>query len=178
MFNSPKDHSSLCVFTFNDGRRCTMPQSPDDMGFCYYHAEKLIERKKSQIVGQDIAKLLDADITTGCDLNAVFNSLFIAAAHGVIKPKTAATLARIGQLMLQTQRLAKEEFLDTFTTANWPDVVHQSPAFNIYHPLPTSAPTQPKAKPAPHAHTIQPVPSTTHSETNADPQLADHAAKA
>lgn len=133
MPKSSDDRAGLCVFTFADGRHCTLPESPDDLGLCYYHARKFINEKNKRLAGQQIARLLSSDISTACDLSAVFNSLFSATAQGSIKPKTASTLAYIGQLMLQTQRLAKEEYLDTFSKS-WPDIVYDSPAFNFYRP--------------------------------------------
>jgi len=144
---SSKDRSNLCIFTFADGRQCTQPQSPDDEGLCYFHARKFIDQRRAQMAGKDIARLLDADITTACDLNAVFCALFSATAQGYLKPKTAHTLAYLGQLLLQTQRLAKEEFLQTFSK-DWTDVVWESPTFNTYHPLPDALQER-DAEPAP-----------------------------
>jgi hypothetical protein len=132
---SSKDRSSLCVFTFADGRHCTLPESPEDMGLCYYHSRKFVDKKRARMAGRHIAQLLNADITTACDLNAVFNSLFSAAAQGYIKPKAAAALAYIGQLMLQSHGLAKAEFLEA-SAEKWADVVRESPAFTAHHPLP------------------------------------------
>jgi hypothetical protein len=133
MSQSSKDHTYLCAFTFADGRRCTLPQSPDDMGLCYFHARKFIDKKRAQTAAQQIAGLLDADIVTACDLSAVFNALFTATALGYIKPKAASALAYIGQLMVQTQRAAKEEYIQTFEKT-WPDVVYDAPAFNLNNP--------------------------------------------
>src|ERR1700690_1470826 len=98
---SSKDRASLCTFTFSDGRRCNLPQSADDMGLCYFHAQKFNNRGRAQAAGQEISQFLNTDILTACDLNSAFATLFAATAQGLIKPKTTATLAYLGQLMLQ-----------------------------------------------------------------------------
>jgi hypothetical protein len=142
MFNSSEDHSSLCAFIFDDGRRCNMLQCSDGSGLCYFHSQKYDAHQKAVEAGQTLHKFLDADITTACDLNAVFNALFSATARGLVGPKTAAALVSIARLMLKTQPLAKAEYLDAFDSKNWADVVYDSPAFNTYHPLPGSASDQ------------------------------------
>jgi len=63
--------------------------------------------------------------------SATFNALFAATARGIIKPKTCSTFTYLGQLMLQTQLLAKEEYLETFDR-EWADVVWEAKTFNMY----------------------------------------------
>ena len=124
-----QDRPCTCVFFFADGRRCQLPPTPDDMGLCYFHANKFRDRINSEEAGRQISEFLQTDILTACDLSSAFATLFSATALGYIKPKTAAALTYLGNLMLQTQRLAKEEFLGTFQD-RWPKVVQESPAFN------------------------------------------------
>jgi len=126
--SNEQDRACLCTFTFADGRRCQLPQAPDDMGLCYFHAQKFRQRLSAQEAGRQISEFLNTDILTACDLNSAFASLFSATAQGVIKPKTAASLAYLGQLMLQTQRLAKQEFLEAFKE-RWPKIVQESNTF-------------------------------------------------
>lgn len=123
------DRTNLCQFTYADGRRCTSPQFPDDMGFCYYHGEKCRASLKSSIAGRHISRFLHADVPTACDLNSTLAALFDATAQGLIKPKVAATLAYISSLMMQNHKLAKQEFLETHTST-WPEVVAHNPAFH------------------------------------------------
>jgi hypothetical protein len=138
------DRPFTCVHFFADGRRCQMPPSADDMGLCYFHAKKFQNRLNSQEAGRQISQFLETDILTACDLSSTFASLFSATAQGRIKPKTAATLTYLGRLMLQTQKLAKKEFLESFDD-RWPKIVEEAPAFNPLEPEPTPAPatTQP-----------------------------------
>lgn len=140
MFNeSSKDRTNLCLFTFADGRRCNTPQSPGDMGLCYHHAQKLADRHRSQLAGNKIAHLLNANVVTACDLSAAFNAIFIAAAQGHIKPKLASTLAYLGHLMLHAQQLARAEYIDGFNRS-WNKTVRNAPAFHLdqldHHPEP------------------------------------------
>ena len=123
------DRTDLCHFTYSDGRRCTLPQFPDDMGLCYHHGQKRRAFLESRQAGRETSRFLRNDIHTACDLSATLAALFAATAEGYIKPKAAATLAYISQLMLQTQKLAKQEFLEAFE-ATWPDVVAAAPAFH------------------------------------------------
>jgi hypothetical protein len=131
-----QDRPFTCVHFFADGRRCQMPPSADDMGLCYFHAKKFQNRLNSQEAGRQISTFLETDILTACDLSSTFASLFSATAQGWIKPKTAATLTYLGRLMLQTQKLAKQEFLECFDD-RWPKIVEEAPAFNPLEPEPT-----------------------------------------
>jgi len=123
------DSTDLCQFTYADGRRCTSPQFPDDMGLCYYHGEKRRAALKSEVAGRQISRFLHADVSTACDLNSTLAALFDATAQGHIKPRVAATLAYISSLMMQNQKIAKQEFLETHSST-WPEVVTQNPAFH------------------------------------------------
>ena len=133
-----------CVHFFADGRHCQMPPSADDMGLFYFHAKKFQNRLNSQEAGRQISQFLETDILTACDLSCTFASLFSATALGLIKPKATIALTYLGNLMLQTQKLAKKEFLESFDD-RWPKIVEEAPAFNPLEPEPTPAPaaTQP-----------------------------------
>jgi hypothetical protein len=164
-----QDRPCTCAFFFADGRRCQLPPSADDMGLCYFHAKKFRDRLTAEEAGRQISQFLETDILTACDLSSTFASLFSATAQGYIKPKTAATLTYLGRLMLQTQKLAKQEFLESFDD-RWPKIVEEAPAFNPLEPEPTpaSAATQPtettlttqKESPAddPNPAPTQPIP--------------------
>ncbi len=112
--NHSKDHASRCTFTFADGRRCASPCSGTKYDLCFYHLVKLRQRQAAEQAGEDVAAPLNADYLNACDLSLAFGNLFTAVAKGLIKPKVANTLANIGQLLLRTQPLAKEEFLLTY----------------------------------------------------------------
>ncbi len=128
-----QDRPDLCHFTFADGRRCTMPQFPDDFGLCFHHGQKYRARLEAKEAGRQVSQFLDTDIVTACDLSSTLSTLFSATAQGYIKPKTAAALAYLAQLMLQTPKRAKEEFLESLQD-RWPKVVRESPAFRPPEP--------------------------------------------
>ena len=137
-----QDRPCTCVFFFADGRRCKLPPSPDDMGLCYFHAKKFQNRLNAQEAGQQINEFLGSDILTACDLTAALATLFSATSLGLIKPKTTIALTYLGQLMLQTQKLAKTEFLQSFDDS-WPKIVKESIVFNE----PASQPESPAESP-------------------------------
>jgi hypothetical protein len=133
-----QDRPCTRAFFFADGRRCQLPPSADDMGLCNFHAKKYRDRITAEEAGRQISESLSNDVLTACDLSSALNTLFSATVQGYIKPKTAATLAYLGQLMLQTQRLAKQEFLESFDD-RWPKIVHESICFNPPVPAPAAA---------------------------------------
>jgi hypothetical protein len=117
--NSSKDRASRCTFTFSDGRQCRLPRYTTEPDFCYFHAQKMAKRLDAAAAGKQIAKYLNADFLTACDLNNTFGALFSAAVQGYIKPKAVGSLACLGQLMLRTHLLAKEEFQEAFDDDTW-----------------------------------------------------------
>ena len=125
----PKDEPDRCVFYFADGRRCSMPGFPGDMGLCYYHAHKYRHKIKAEQAGALISEYLNHDALTASDLAAGFATLFRAAALGHFKPKTVFALTYLGQLLFQAQKAAKEEFREAFQTP-WREVVRESLVFN------------------------------------------------
>ena len=138
-----QDRPCTCMFVFADGRRCQLPPSADDMGLCYFHAKKYQDHLTAQEAGQQINEFLSSDILTACVLSAALATLFSATAMGLIKPKTTVALTYLGQLMLQTQRLAKQEFLEAFKD-RWPKIVHESIVFNEPAPQPDSPAESPQ----------------------------------
>ncbi len=156
-----QDRPCTCVFFFADGRRCQLPPSADDMGLCYFHAKKYSDRITAQEAGQQINEFLSSDILTACDLSAALTTLFSATSLGVIKPKTTIALTYLGQLMLQTQRLAKEEFLQSFND-RWPKIVHESICFSEPAPeAPAAQSTNPTLTPATDTPSDDPNPAPT-----------------
>ena len=170
-----QDRPCTCVFFFADGRRCKLPPSPDDMGLCYFHAQKYQDHLTAQEAGQQINEFLSSDILTACDLSAALATLFSATAMGLIKPKTTVALTYLGQLMLQTQRLAKQEFLEAFKD-RWPKIVHESIVFNepTTPPVPEAPTTQssnPSLTPANDAPSDDPNPDPTHPQPIPFPKI-------
>jgi hypothetical protein len=155
-----QDRPCTCMFVFADGRRCQMPPSADDMDLCYFHAKKYRDRITAQEAGQQINEFLSSDILTACDLTAALATLFSATSLGLIKPKTTIALTYLGNLMLQTQRLAKDEFLESFKD-RWPKIVQESIVFN--------EPPTPPAPEAPAAQSTNPILTPANDTPSDDP---------
>jgi hypothetical protein len=156
------------MFVFADGRRCQKPPSADDMDLCYFHAKKYRDHLNAQEAGQQINQFLSSDILTACDLTAALATLFSATSLGLIKPKTTIALTYLGQLMLQTQKLARQEFVQSFDDS-WPKIVRESIVFNEpatppAPEAPTTQPTNPILTPANDPPSDDPNPDPTHSE--------------
>jgi hypothetical protein len=135
-----KDRSALCSFSFADGRRCRTPRCSAHPHLCYYHARKEAQALASQQVGRDIASDLSGSYVSACDLSSALARLFSAAAQGHVKPKTASTLAYLGQTLLQSIQFAQGEYINVFGTDTWRRTIRSSFA----QPAPA---TQPGPKP-------------------------------
>jgi hypothetical protein len=149
---------SMCTFTFADGRHCRTPRSASHQHLCTYHARKESQARAAQKLGSDIAFDLSGETTTANDLTAALCHLFAAVAQGHVKPKTANTLAYLGQTLVQSIQLAKLEFIEAFGARGW----HAEVEGHLYPPKP------PKPQPSPEP---EPEPEPT-AELAADPGLA------
>jgi outer membrane biosynthesis protein TonB len=153
---------SVCSFTFADGRQCRLPRRQGHPYLCLFHAKKEAQIFAGERAGQDIASFLNGSYISACDVASALARLFAAVAQGQIKPKTAATLAYLGQTLVQTLHLAQHEYINAFGTNSWRDTVRSSftPTTNPQQPSPPPAPQTPPSEPRrPHA----PEPAPTHS---------------
>jgi hypothetical protein len=106
-------YDGLCKFQFADGRHCKMPAHPDHKGFCLNHGTA---HRRSLHREDDLTRELASpagDFITQMDINHVLGKLFDAVAANRCSPRRAATLAYIGNLLLQSQNGARHE------AANW-----------------------------------------------------------
>jgi len=138
-----KDRTGLCSFTFADGRQCRTPRRAGHSHFCFYHARKEAQSLAAENVGKDISSLLSGDFLLACDLSLALARLFSAVAKGDIKPRTASTLAYLGQTMLQSMQMAQHEYCEAFETNTWRHAVRSS-----FDP-PPAAPPKPTRRPEP-----------------------------
>lgn len=114
---------SLCTFTFADGRQCRTPRAAAHQYLCTFHARKDAQARAAEKVGREIAYDLCGDFITANDLCAAIAHLFSAVAQGHIKPKTANTLAYLGQTMVQAVQLSRDEYIETFGRSDWRDEI-------------------------------------------------------
>lgn len=138
------NRSSLCAFTFADGRRCRSPRLNGHPHLCCFHAKREAQSLATQQVGRDVSSFLSGSYLSACDLSSALGRLFSAVAQGEVKPKTASTLAYLGQTLLQSIQLAQHEYINAFGTDYWRRTIRAS-----FAPPPAPAqsapqPTQPQ----------------------------------
>ena len=161
--NRSKDRASLCSFTFTDGRRCRTPRRDSHPHLCAFHARKEAQALAGEEAGEDIAFFLSGDYVSAGDLTFALGRLFAAVAQGHVKPKTAGTLAFLGQTLVQTLQLAQHEYISAFGTASWERTV----AHNFKESGNRQCPT---IRPAPQ---LSPSPSAATQPAIADPSTAE-----
>jgi hypothetical protein len=139
-----KDRSGLCSFSFADGRQCGMPRPAGHPYLCAFHARKEAQALDGEAAGKDIAYHLSGSYVSACDLTSALGRLFSAVAQGQVKPKTASTLAYLGQTLVQTLHLAQHEYINAFGTNSWRETIRTSHEQSADHMSP-----RPEPEPAP-----------------------------
>jgi hypothetical protein len=164
--NRSNDRSSLCAFTFADGRKCRMPRRDGHPYLCAFHARKEAQSLAGERAGKDIAYHLSGSFVSACDLTSALGRLFSAVAQGHVKPKTASTLAYLGQTMVQALPLAQHEYINAYDTDDWRDTIRESHEQSAKHSSPDAdADDNPSPAPAP-----KPAPAPTPAAaSNASP---------
>jgi hypothetical protein len=131
-----------------------MPRRAGHPYLCAFHARKEAQALAGQEAGQEIAYHLSGSYVSACDLTSALGRLFSAVAQGQMKPKTASTLAYLGQTLVQTLHLAQNEYINAFGTNSWRETIrtshnqsadHVPPAPN--HRQPTLSPRPPQPRP-------------------------------
>ena len=93
--------SPRCTFSYSDGRRCRMLCRPPHLSLCPFHA-----REELQILEAGKIAAAFASVTGGfytfTDVNQALGTLFRFVAANRIPPRSAVTLAYLGQLLLQS----------------------------------------------------------------------------
>src|SRR5450432_105806 len=147
-----KDRSSLCSFSFADGRRCRTPRTPSHPHLCTFHARKEAQARASDQLGREISSYFSGTYLSACDLSSALGHLFSAVAQGHIKPKSASILAYLSQTLVQSIHLAEHEYISAFGADSWRRVVRSSFA------PPSSAPPSPRPDPATPPAPPEPAP--------------------
>ncbi len=133
--NHSKDRSSLCSFTFADGRQCRTPRAAHPY-LCAFHARKDAQALAGEAAGKDIAYHLSGSYVSACDLSSALGRLFSAVAQGQVKPKTASTLAYLGQTLVQALHLAQHEYINAYGTNSWRETIRTSHEQSANHTSP------------------------------------------
>ena len=133
---SPKDRVSLCLFTYEDGRRCRTPRISSHPHFCFYHAQKESQSQTAEKLAKDLTYFFSGDYLSANDLNTALGRLIPAVVRGEIKPRLARTVAYKFQTLMQSTRLAQHEYINAFGTDGWRDAVYTSVTSNHDHLYP------------------------------------------
>ena len=133
-----KDRASLCSFTFADGRRCRTPHGPGHAYLCAFHARKEAQSLAVENLGRDISYFFSGEYLSACDLSSALGRLFATVAQGHVKPRTATTLAYLGQTLVQTIQLAEHEYTNAFGGNAWRERVRSSVDDNSNRQLPST----------------------------------------
>jgi hypothetical protein len=165
--HSSKDRASLCTFAFSDGRRCRTPLKSGHPHFCFFHARKEAQAQAADEIGRDLSFFFSGEYLSACDLNSALCRLFTAVAQGQLKPKTASTLAYLAQTMAQTIKVARHEFINSFSTSSLNSCIRSSVNGNYDYrfPEPAQPPSQDSAPNPPSAPT--PAEDSPQSSTQA-----------
>jgi len=134
---SPKDRVSLCLFTYEDGRRCRTPRTARHPHFCFYHAQKETRAQAAEKLGKDLAYFFSGDYLSACDLSTALSRLIPAVIRGDIKPKLARTVAYMFQTQLQAIHLSQDEYINAFDTDGWRKAVRTSVNSNYEYLFPS-----------------------------------------
>jgi len=110
---------SLCQFQFADGRTCRMLRQTDHPSLCIFHARAERQIIESDLLGSELASSITGQYMTDTDINFVLGKLFKAVAQNRIAPRTAATLAFVGKLLLVSLRDLKNEYKFKYGFEAW-----------------------------------------------------------
>jgi hypothetical protein len=149
------DRASLCSFTFADGRHCRTPRAAHPY-LCAFHARKDAQAVAGEAAGKDIAYHLSGDYVSACDLSSALGRLFSAVAQGQLKPKTASTLAYLGQTLVQTLPLAENEYINAFGTNSWRETIRTAHEQTADHFADHTEPA-PETEPDPESPSREPA---------------------
>ena len=150
-----KDRNSLCAFSFRDGRRCRTPRIAKSW-YCHDHARKEAQAEAAASVGRDVRNILSSGYISACDLTSALGRVFSAVAQGHFKPRTASTLAFLGQTMVQSLDRAEHEYCNAFGAERWRHTLRAS----LVPPPPLPPAPPPRTLPAPQPQpAVQPAAS-------------------
>ena len=147
--------SSLCQFSFADGRNCRMLRQHDHQALCIFHARAERQVIESDRLGAELAASLTGHFMTATDINFVLGKLFKTIAQNRIQPRIAANLLFAAKLMLQSLDKLKDEYRFRYKFEAWQSMEREAiplsdppsaatpsataPVANVPNPLPSSA---------------------------------------
>lgn len=123
---SPPQQANRCLFSTSDARQCRMPRWEAHASLCLFHA-----RQEQQLIDLDRVgaefRSLPGEFKTAGGLNNALSKLLALVANNRIPPRSAATLAYIGQLLLRTlPGLKQEETLAARDAVAWEETARRA----------------------------------------------------
>jgi len=113
----------FCQFAFSDNRQCRMLRHKNHASLCLFHAHAEHQLLESHRLGAEMAATFTGDFLTAADINHVMGKVFTALAQNRIPQRTAATLAYLGQVMLLSLPMAKNETKFVYSFETWKDLI-------------------------------------------------------
>jgi hypothetical protein len=113
------DESSLCQFSFADGRTCRMFRQQDHPSLCVFHARAERQVIESDRLGSELATTLTGRFMTATDVNFALGKLYKAIAQNRVPPRNASNLAFVGKLLLLSLDKVKREFNLNYDYEQW-----------------------------------------------------------
>jgi len=172
--NRSNVRSSLCAFSFADGRKCRMPRRDGHPYLCAFHARKEAQALAGEAAGKDIAYHLSGSFLSACDLTSALGRLFSAVALGQVKPKTASTLAYLGQTLVQILPIAKHEYINAYDTDTWRDTIRNSHEQSADLKSSIFPPPSPQSPTPPPPHTKSAAPPDSEYASASDTSTSDN----
>ncbi len=117
-------HLGRCQFFSTDNRRCRMPRWHGHPAYCLHHARREQQLLETERVAGELVTLTGT-FKTAHDVNMVLGRLFHALAQNRIPPRTAATLAYIGGLLLNSLPRVSREVSDAYGYKAWDQKLRQ-----------------------------------------------------
>jgi hypothetical protein len=108
-----------CQFPFADGRQCRMLRHKDHPSLCLFPAREEQQLLESPRLGSEISATLSGSFYYATDIDHVLGKVFTAFAQRRISQRDAATMAYLGQLMLQSVPAVQEETTFEYTYEDW-----------------------------------------------------------
>lgn len=118
--------ASVCSYTFADGRQCRTPRISRESQLCHFHSKKQAEAERRRRIGFEIGGWVTTEYLSANDLGHALGLVFSQTLQGTIKPKTASTLAYLGQTMMQTIHLAQHEYINAHGADAWRQVIRSA----------------------------------------------------
>lgn len=123
--NNSKNRTSLCAFTFSDGRQCRMLLHSKKSRYCFHHERKLRHLRQADQTAFDVCEPMDGDFVPATALTQSLTRAFRAVAEGRIDHKTASALSRLASTLLKSIGASSDEFQSCYLESYWRQLVRE-----------------------------------------------------